>query len=95
MCTRSKKSRAVDHIDVMLLVVPTLYVDTLRKQAKDILEKVDTRKRKRRSSGAGLSIDVALTATEGACKAAIQLSRICEMTQKFSVSENEINECGK
>lgn len=95
MCTKSQSSRAVDHIDVMLHVVPTLYVDILRKQASDICEKVDNRKRKRGSSSTSLSTDVALTMTEGACQAVINLSRICEITQKFSVSENEINECEK
>lgn len=93
MCTKSQSSRAVDHVDVMLHVVPTLYVDILRKQASDICDKLEDRKRKRRNSGTGLSTDVALTITEEACQAAVQLSRICEITQKFSISENEISEC--
>lgn len=93
MCTKSQSPRPVDHINIMLHVVPILYVDILRKKASNICDKLDDRKRKRRSSDTGLSTDVALTKTGRACQAAIQLSLICEVTQKFSISENEISEC--
>lgn len=95
MCTRSLSSRAVDHIDTMLHIVPTLFVDVLRMQVSAINKRVEEDQLRPENSNGGLSTDIAIHMTEKACKAVRQLSRLCEITQQFSVSESEILECDK
>jgi hypothetical protein len=89
---KSGHSRSVDWIDFLKFILPTLVVEALQLQKRDVIRK-ETSSRSPTMTEEQLLIYGA--ATDDACKAIVCLSKACRISQKYSISESDLIELNR
>lgn len=93
MSHQAGDSRCVNWIDFILFIVPTLLVEIYEKYFTDWCNKERNRQSRLGSRfKPTIDLDQAFLAKNETCNALLALSRACELSQKFTISDVDLKD---